>query len=170
MSTVRPSRPNVRALATALLAVITAVSLAGCGAGEPEGEGKTPKPPKTQTTKPVKTTDATTSADPSETATTPATTPVTPPPPKTKTAKVTVKQGVIKGPARLEVKVGQIVQINIGSDVADELHVHGLEQTFAVPAGERVTVEFVVPAEPGPGRYIVELHALGQLAFGLTVH
>ena len=176
MRTVRQPRLQVRALATVLLAVITAVALAGCGAEEPEKEGRTPRTPRSETTKPVETTTPATSADPSgsvsPTTPPPTTPPTTPPPeaPKPKKVKVTVKEGEIKGaPGRLEVKIGQTVQIDIRSDVADELHVHSIEQTFAVPADERVTFEFVVPPEPGPGLYVVELHALGQLVFGLEV-
>lgn len=174
MRTVRPRRPGVRGPATVLLAATTAFALTACGDGDAVGSGSTPGPSLTSS----EPSPSETSADePSETASaTPSTTP-SPSPSETesaapKPAKIRIKvvAGEVTSPTdRLPATIGQTVRITVTSDVAEELHVHGIEELFPLPAGERQVLEFVVPAEPGPGLYDVELEASSLLLFQLEV-
>jgi len=173
---VRSRRFGVRELATIVLAVITVIGLAACGPDPSGREGRGERTPRGESTPKESTPKGTAGADPSSTATTtppPTTAPgatVAPTALNPKSVKITITAGDVKGaPDRLEVVIGQTVKITIKSDVADELHVHGVEQTLALPAGEQVQLEFVVPPEPGPGVYAVELHTSARLLFGLEV-
>jgi plastocyanin len=58
----------------------------------------------------------------------------------------------------VKVKVGQQVQLNVSSDVADEIHVHSEpEHEFEVPAGQDETFTFTVET---PGTVPIESHGL----------
>jgi hypothetical protein len=58
----------------------------------------------------------------------------------------------------VKVDVGQEVQLNVSSDVDDEIHVHSEpEHEFEVPAGEDKTFTFAVDT---PGTVEVESHGL----------
>ena len=52
---------------------------------------------------------------------------------------------------------------------ANELHVHGAEQTLPLEAGVKGVLEFNLPADLAPGRYEVELHEGPILLFTLEV-
>lgn len=175
MPTPRSRRLGVRGLATALVAAITLTGLGACGADNPGRDGRGPRTPRGQSTSAEATSSESPSVDPSGTAGSTSTATASPPPttteaPKPKSVKITIKAGDVKGaPARLQVSVGQAVRIAITSDVADELHVHGVEQTLALPAAQKVELEFVVPPELAPGQYAVELHGSGLLLFALEV-
>ncbi len=153
MRTVRPRRLGVRGPATVLLAVTTAFALTACGPDASDEPSDEPSDPATESPDP----------SPSESATEPEV-------PKPAKARIKVEAGTVNGaPDRLPVVVGQTVRITITSDVAEELHVHGVEELLALPAGEKQTLEFVVPAEPGPGLYEVELEGSSLLLFQLEV-
>jgi plastocyanin len=67
---------------------------------------------------------------------------------------------------RVEVRRGDTVRIVVTSDVDDEVHVHGVEQTAALVAGETATVEFTVDEA---GLFEVETHEGDLLLFQLLV-
>ena len=176
MRTVRPRHLGVRGPATVLLALTTAFALTACGDGDDTGAGSGTTPsasPAPSTTAPKP------SGEPSDEPSDPASESPTPSPtesatepevPKPAKARIKVEAGTVNGaPDRLPVVVGQTVRITITSDVAEELHVHGVEELLALPAGEKQTLEFVVPAEPGPGLYEVELEGSSLLLFQLEV-
>jgi plastocyanin len=67
---------------------------------------------------------------------------------------------------RVEVRRGDTVRIVVTSDVDDEVHVHGVEQTATLVAGETATVEFTVEES---GLFEVETHEGDLLLFQLLV-
>src|SRR5918995_3112102 len=67
---------------------------------------------------------------------------------------------------RVEVRRGDTVRIVVASDVDDEVHVHGVEQTAALVAGETAAVEFIVDEA---GLFEVETHEGDLLLFQLLV-
>ena len=67
---------------------------------------------------------------------------------------------------RVEVASGETVRLVVTSDVDDELHVHGSDQSAALVAGEPTTLEFTVGE---PGLFEVETHDNGLLLFQLLV-
>jgi plastocyanin len=67
---------------------------------------------------------------------------------------------------RVEVRRGDTVRIVVTSDVDDEVHVHGVEQSAALVAGETATVEFTVDEA---GLFEVETHEGDLLLFQLLV-
>lgn len=73
---------------------------------------------------------------------------------------------LVSGPEQLEVAVGETVTIEVTSDTADELHVHGYNKTVALTPGEPATLEF----EAGiAGVWEIELHDSGNLLTELRV-
>ncbi|HZY26720.1 MAG TPA: hypothetical protein VFE49_00555 [Jiangellaceae bacterium] len=66
----------------------------------------------------------------------------------------------------VQVAVGEAVRVTVTSDVDDEVHVHGVDQTAELSAGLPTTLEFSL-AEPGV--YEVETHEGGLLLFQLLV-
>jgi plastocyanin len=67
---------------------------------------------------------------------------------------------------QVEVRRGDTVRIVVTSDVDDEVHVHGVEQTATLVAGETATVEFTVDEA---GLFEVETHEGDLLLFQLLV-
>ena len=67
---------------------------------------------------------------------------------------------------RVEVRRGDTVRIVVTSDVDDEVHMHGVEQTAALVAGETATVEFTADES---GLFEVETHERDLLLFQLLV-
>jgi hypothetical protein len=58
----------------------------------------------------------------------------------------------------IEVEVGQEIQLNVSSDVDDEIHVHSEpEHEFEIPAGKDKTFTFTLDT---PGTVVVESHRL----------
>lgn len=69
---------------------------------------------------------------------------------------LTVAAGKVAGDTpRVDVKLGSRIRITVTADVADEVHVHGYDLTFATSPGTPVDVELVADK---PGVYAVELH------------
>ena len=62
--------------------------------------------------------------------------------------------------------VGRPVRLTVTSDVADELHVHGVDETLALEPGEPAVLEFTPEA---PGRFEVELHEARRVLTRLQV-
>lgn len=70
---------------------------------------------------------------------------------------------------RVPVAVGDAVRMTVASDVADQVHVHGIEELLPVEPGERAVLEFVVPEGTAPGLYEVETHDSALLLLQLEV-
>jgi Cupredoxin-like domain len=70
-------------------------------------------------------------------------------------AEITVTDGEVSGPERVEVEEGQQVVLIVESDVADEVHVHGYDLLESVAPGQPARFEFQAEM---PGRFEVELH------------
>jgi hypothetical protein len=63
--------------------------------------------------------------------------------------------------------VGQEIQLNVASDVDDEIHVHSVpEHEFEVPAGEDKTFTFTIDT---PGTVTIESHGLDVVLVKLQV-
>jgi len=67
---------------------------------------------------------------------------------------VTVAGGVVEGPDRFEFALGDLVEITVLTDVADEIHVHGYDLMFDVGPGIPVEISFEADAQ---GIFEVEL-------------
>lgn len=70
---------------------------------------------------------------------------------------------------RVPVGAGDAVRMTVESDVADQVHVHGIEELLPVGPGERAVLEFVVPEGTAPGLYEVETHDSALLLLQLEV-
>ena len=79
---------------------------------------------------------------------------------------VTVTAGVVDGPDRFEVVMGEVVEITVLTDVADEVHVHGYDLTFPTEPGVPTLVTFTADAQ---GIFEVELEAAEIPLFELVV-
>lgn len=67
-----------------------------------------------------------------------------------------VQQGrLISGPALIQVEQGEPVTLEITSDHADELHLHGYDLQLALPAGQPARLSFTAERS---GRFEYELH------------
>jgi hypothetical protein len=104
---------------------------------------------------------STSSAPPTSAAATPGATAsptATPEPPEpAPTARFEVARGkVVSGPRTVEVAVGSQVVIEVVTDKADELHVHGYDKEVAVKAGRPGRVTFTADVA---GVFEVELHS-----------
>lgn len=60
------------------------------------------------------------------------------------------------GPDTIEVKLGDTVTVEVTSDQADEVHVHGYDRTLELPPGVAATLAFTADI---PGSFEVELHS-----------
>lgn len=70
---------------------------------------------------------------------------------------------------RVPVDIGDTVRLSVTSDVADEIHVHGVEETLVLRAGVESVPEFVVPTGVPRGVYEAEGHNSGLILFELRV-
>lgn len=131
----------VRRAAVALL--VAALALAGCG---DDDDAVTADDTTTTTTE---TTTTTTSEAPETTEETTTTAP-----PDHDVIEVTVADGEVTGGGRHAVDLGETVTIEVTSDVADHIHLHGYDVLADVGAGE--TAELVFDATI-PGVFEVEL-------------
>ena len=146
MPTTRTGR-HTAALATfAVMLVLTA-----CGADDGQGD---------------------TAATDTPTTTAPSAPPDTPdayatPPAMVREIEVVVVDGTVDtAEDSVEVAVGDTVRVTVTSDVDDEVHVHGVDQTADLHTGRPTTLELSF-AEPGV--YEVETHESGLLLLQLIV-
>lgn len=65
-----------------------------------------------------------------------------------------VSKGEVKGPRQLSATVGEEVVFTVTADTADEVHVHGYDETFPVKPGQATTVRLQADI---PGVFEVEL-------------
>jgi plastocyanin len=78
-----------------------------------------------------------------------------------------IADGTVRtGAETVEVASGEAIRIVVTSDVDDELHVHGVDKTAVLVAGEPTSVALVFDE---PGVYEVETHDGGLLLFQLQV-
>ena len=141
-----------RLTGTTLAAAALGLILAGCTS--PPAVTATPTP-----------TPEITSATPSATPSASPTPRVTPSPPETSepadqvTIDITIADGQVSpNGAKVNVKVGQKIVLNVTSDEHDEIHAHTTDGfTLEVPAGKKVTGSFTLTS---PGSYEVEAHHL----------
>ena len=81
--------------------------------------------------------------------------------------EVQIADGTVQPEAdRVEVAPGEPVRVVVTSDVADELHVHGVDETAMLVADEPTTLEFTIDE---PGVFDVETHHGGLVLFQLLV-
>ncbi len=87
--------------------------------------------------------------------------------PSARVINITVRGGQISGDTgRVEVPLGTPVTINVTSDVADEVHIHGYEKKAEIPAGGSASVSFAADI---PGVFEGELHESGLQLLQLQV-
>jgi hypothetical protein len=79
---------------------------------------------------------------------------------------VTVRGGSVEGASRQRATLNQPVTIRVTSDAADQVHVHGYDKVFDVPAGRTGEVTFVAGI---PGVFEVEFERSRKLLFTLEV-
>ena len=89
-------------------------------------------------------------------------------PPSRLVIDVTIKGGEVTPTNEpLQGALGEPIVIRVGSDVADELHVHSNpEHTFKIEPGQNLQFQFTVDV---PGKVDVELHALKRTVATITV-
>lgn len=153
---------KIRSTALPALALILAAALAGCGGDSEEPSGATESPTDHSSM------DMSESAEPSVDATASAESsePAEPPAPKNliditiKGGKITPKPGVVSMP------LGEKVTIQVTSDVAEELHLHGYDESVELVPGETGKVTFTADI---PGVFEAELEESGDLLFELKV-
>ncbi len=114
------------------------------------------------------TTQPTTSSSPNESSTS-STTPSGVPTDLARPIRIDVAQSggvVTPPPSRVEVPLGSAVVLRVGSDVADQIHVHGYELEQDVAAGGTTTFEFTADQS---GLFEVETHETALLLLQLQV-
>jgi len=82
------------------------------------------------------------------------------------TIQVSYAGGTITGGGRVPVKEGTSVTLEVTSDVADEVHVHGYDLMQDVTPGAPATITFDATI---PGVFEVELEELGRQLLTLQV-
>jgi hypothetical protein len=81
--------------------------------------------------------------------------------------ELTYADGEVSGDTdRVEVPLGGTVVLRVTSDVAEQIHVHGVDEYVDVPAGQPTEATFVADV---PGVFEVELHRAGTLLTRLQV-
>jgi hypothetical protein len=73
---------------------------------------------------------------------------------------------VTPAPAPVDVKLGSTIAIEVTSDVADEIHVHGYDKTLQLEPGKPGRLELAATI---PGQFEVELENAQLLLFNLRV-
>ncbi|MEE4489819.1 hypothetical protein [Streptomyces sp. BE230] len=96
-----------------------------------------------------------------------ATSPTRPAPTPGTTVEISVRDGKVSpAPGRTEVKKGRTVRLQVRSDRADTLHVHGYDKEARLPAGRTVTLTFTADRT---GLFEVETHESDLLLTQLVV-
>jgi hypothetical protein len=130
--------------------------LAACGGDDEQGASPPAPPPPPATTPP-----------PPPQPPQPPPPPAAPPKPQVETVRIVVRSGkVVGGLQRATIDQGEKVAIVVGSDVADEVHLHGYDKSVDVTPGKAARLVFVASI---PGRFEVELEDRGLQIADLTV-
>ena len=87
----------------------------------------------------------------------------------TRSLAITVKDGaVVGGKQSLTVNKGDTVKLTVISDVAAEVHVHGVEVRKDVPAGGTIELDFKASVD---GVFPIELHSEPEIQLAkLTIN
>lgn len=81
--------------------------------------------------------------------------------------EVTIAGGQVQtADRRVIVTLNSRVRLIVSSDIADEVHIHGVDEYIDLVAGDTATHDFVASI---PGTFEVELHEAGDLLFSLQV-
>lgn len=136
--------------ALAVASFAAGVALASCGGDEEEGSQTTTMP--TVTAQPTETTDTETTTEVED-------------------APIVVRLAVLGGApqggiVRETVRKGDRVVLQVRSDEADEVHLHGYDLSTDVAPGAAARIAFVADV---PGRFEVELEESGVQIAELTV-
>lgn len=138
----------------AVLPVVAALALVGCGGDDTDATGTTTD------------TVTTTETAPTTTESVPPATPEEKPQGPT-VVRIRVVNAASKGGiARARVKQGERVAVVVTSDVADEIHLHGYDVSRPVAAGGTACLPFRATI---PGRFEIELEERGVPIGELTV-
>ena len=86
--------------------------------------------------------------------------------PSSDAVEIEVEEGRVEGPPQITVAAGDHVAIELESDVADHVHVHGYDVFRDVPADRKVTISFRATI---PGLFDIELEDAGVLLTRLEV-
>lgn len=107
----------------------------------------------------------TTTTPPARTAT--ASAPARPAPPAARVERIRLRNGRPLGGVRtLAYDSGEVVRLAISSNVDDDIHVHGYDQTVRIPAGKTRRLRFKADAE---GIFEIESHNTHQAVARLEV-
>lgn len=151
---IRPVRPRLAAV------VLLLTATAACGTGTPAEQVQSAPSPSTASP----TASPSASASPSAV---PSPSPASPSPEAANTIEVTYAGGAVTGDTgRIKVKRGDTVTIKVTSDVADEVHAHGVDLSEPVAPGKPATLTFTAQI---PGVFEVELEKLGKQLFSLQI-
>ena len=106
--------------------------------------------------------EATTSAEPTSTSGSvePTSTP------SLDAIEIEVEEGQVEGPETITVAQGETVRLEVKTDVADEVHVHGYDLMFDTTPDEETPIEFEATI---PGVFEIELEDAGVLLTRLEV-
>jgi hypothetical protein len=151
--------PPVRGRATAVaLAALTVVGASACSGGtSTSAAGTSTSAGGTSASATTSSSDAA-SASPTPTASA-ATPAATPPAAQGQVVAITVAGGKVSGPAgRVKVAKGSTVTLQVTSDVADEVHLHGYDKSVDVEKGGTATLTFQATLT---GVFEVELESRG---------
>lgn len=158
----RSTPPRTAAAAGVLLALALT---AGCSAGSDSGASGA-----SGASAPASAAPATGAPAPVPSDATPTPTEVAPPPPTGPAVQrlaITVAGEQVTGSTgTVPVALGQPVELTVTSDVADEVHVHGVDVSADVPAGGTVVMSFT---QTSPGRFEVELEQRKRVLARLQV-
>lgn len=149
-----------------LVPLFFCLALAACGNSEVAATSEaTPVTSVVSTTTVAEVT--TTSVTLPPTTTTDVTTPPTAPPTTIpEVPALSVVDGEVEGPDTIRVVLGETAVFTVTSDVADEVHVHGFDLTYALEPGVTAEVRFLADV---PGIFEVELHGAHVLLTQLVV-
>ena len=87
--------------------------------------------------------------------------------PRVRVERLRLRDGGPAGEVRdLVYQDGDTVRLRFTSNVADEVHVHGVDRTVDVPAGGTASTRFEAP---GQGIFEIESHTTGELIARLEV-
>ncbi|WP_328997908.1 cupredoxin domain-containing protein [Kribbella sp. NBC_00709] len=146
-----------------VLSLLAVLGLAGCGGGD---DG-TPSPSVSTTTA------SPTTGEPSQTpsSVSPSSVAVSTPPSSAPAADVVIDVTIAKGKvipsgATVKAKAGQSVRINVTTDAADEVHVHGYDKELEVAPGKPGVITFTADTK---GTFEIETHESGKLIAKLVV-
>lgn len=107
-------------------------------------------------------------SDPAATSAAPAPSSASPSPTQEGTVvELTYAGGEVSGDTgRVEVPLGGTVVLRVTSDVAEQIHVHGVDEYVELPAGQSTEATFVADVA---GVFEIELHGAGTLLTRLQV-